>query len=213
VTWLAAGSLLGGLERELAEGIAALLAAFVLLFVTHWVIGQATAKRFMGAIAEQFARVGRGRATAVGVLSLSFVAAYREAFEVVLFFKALSLDAAGAEERVAFGIAAGLAALLGVAFTLRALGRRLQPRPLLLASSALLALISFALLGKGVRALQEADVVSLHALSWPELPVLGIHATVEGLAAQAFGLLVIFASTFVVPRLQARTEASRPSAG
>lgn len=199
-TWFAAGSLLGGLERELAEGIAALVAAVVLLGVTHWAIGQVTARRFMGAISDGLGRVAQGRTAAIGVASLSFVAAYREAFEIVLFFQALLLDSAGAEARVALGIAIGIATLLCVAFALRTLGRRLQPRPLLLLSSVLLALVSFAMLGKGVRALQEADVLPLHSLPLPELPVLGIHASVEGLVAQALGLLVIFASTLVAPK-------------
>jgi high-affinity iron transporter len=207
VTWFALGSVLGGLERELAEGIAALVAAVVLLGVTHWVIGQATAKRFMGALAEQIDRAARGRMAALGILGLSFLAAYREAFEVVLFFHALLLDAAGAEAHVGFGIAAGAAALVAVALGLRALGKRLKPRSFLMGSGALLALLAFVLAGKGIRALQEAGVLSIRALPLPEMPALGIHATVAGLATQALVLGVIVLSA-LLPVVAARRQAA-----
>jgi high-affinity iron transporter len=194
VTWFALGSVLGGLERELAEGIAALAAAVVLIGVTHWVIGQATAKRFMGMLAERIDRAARGRTAAFGILGLSFVAAYREAFEVVLFFQALALDADGAGTQVALGIAAGAMCLLVVVFALRVAGKRLRPRPFLLASSALLALLALVLTGKGIRALQEAGVVPVRTLALPDAPWFGVYATSAGLLAQGFVLMLIAAS-------------------
>lgn len=207
ITWLALGSVLGGLERELAEGIASLVAAVVLLGVTHWVIGQATARRFMGMLAEQIDRAAHGRAAALGILGLSFLAAYREAFEVVLFFQALLLDAPGAEAQIGIGIAIGAVALALVAIALRAVGKRLKPRPFLLASSGLLALLALVLAGKGVRALQEAGVVPMHSLQLPELPLLGIHATVAGLVTQGVVLAVIAASA-LVPIVAARRRSA-----
>ena len=80
------------MHRELAEAIASLLAAVVLLGVTHWLLGQLTAKRFMGFVARRMGDAVN-RSAAFGILGLSFIAAYREAFEIVLFFKALLLDA------------------------------------------------------------------------------------------------------------------------
>src|SRR5262249_20076176 len=78
LSWLLASELLPGLHRELAEGIAALLAAVVLLGVTHWLLGQLTAKRFMGFLAARMGEAA-GRRAGLGILGLSFVAAYREA--------------------------------------------------------------------------------------------------------------------------------------
>jgi high-affinity iron transporter len=203
ITWWGVGELLSGLQRELAEGIAALLAAVVLIGVTHWLFGQLTARRFMGFVAERMATVGGGRGAALGVLGLSFIAAYREAFELVLFYKALLLEAGAHANRVWLGAALGIAALLVVAFVLKRIGQRLQPRPFMLMSGVLLALLAFTLAGKGVRALQEAAVLGITILPLPELPWLGVYATVEGLVTQALVLLVLLASA-LWPLLSAR---------
>lgn len=194
LTFFAAGKLLGGLERELAEGIAALVAAVVLLGVTHWLVGQISARSFMGALSKGFRKVGGGRGAAGGVLALSFLAAYREAFEIVLFFQALLLDAGGERDQVWLGAGLGLV-LLGLAtLVLKRLGQRLKPRPFMLMSSALLATLAFALTGKGIRALQEAAVVGMSPLSMPELPWLGVYATLEGVLAQGVLLALLTAS-------------------
>lgn len=195
VLWLIAGRLIGGLQRELAEGIVALLAAVVLLGVTHWIVGQAGAGRWMGFLAKRIRTATGGPGAAWTLFSLAFLAVFREGFEVVLFYQALLLDAGEAGARqVLVGALAGLGALGATVGALVAVGRRLKPRPIMLASSVLLAALSVTMVGKGVRALQEADVFSLHAVSFPEFPILGVHPTVEGLGAQAFVLLLLLAS-------------------
>jgi high-affinity iron transporter len=202
--WLV-GEALSGLQRELAEGIATLVAAVVLLGVTHWMIGQLGSRTFMGFVAERMQRAATSRRAALGILGLSFLAAYREALEVVLFFKALLLDAAQHAERVWLGAGAGVLTLLIVTFVLSRLGKRLPLRAFMLASSGLLALLAIALAGKGIRALQEAAVVPVHALELPELPLLGIYATVQGLAVQGGVALLLLASA-VWPVLSARLD-------
>ena len=64
----------------------------------------------------------------------------------------------------------GSLVLGGVAIVLKRLGQRLRPRPFMLLSSALLAGLSFALAGKGIRALQEAGVLGMTEVRLPELP-------------------------------------------
>lgn len=210
ITWLVAGKLLSGMQRELAEGIAALLAATVLLGVTHWLLGQLTAQRFMGMLATKLEQVAGGKRAALGVFGLSFIAVYREAFEVVLFFQALLLDAGEAQDRVWLGAGLGLAALIASALVLRSIGQRLKPRPLMLASSVLLAVLSFALAGKGVRALQEGGLVSITSIPFPEVPLLGIFGTVQGLVVQGLLLLALIASAGA-PLLAARRQAAAPA--
>jgi high-affinity iron transporter len=205
LTFFAAGSLLGGLERELAEGIAALVAAVVLLGVTHWLVGQISSRQFMGFLSKRFGALTQGRGAAGSVLALAFVAAYREAFEIVLFFQALLLDAGDEREQVWLGAALGLA-LLGLStLVLKQLGQRLKPRPFMLMSSALLATLAFALTGKGIRALQEAAVVDMSPLSLPELPWLGVYATLEGVLAQG-ALLMLLTASAVWPMIAAARD-------
>lgn len=210
VTWWGASELISGMHRELAEGIAALLAAVVLLGVTHWLLGQLTAKRFMGFVADKLGNAA-SRSAAFGVLSLSFIAVYREALEIVLFFQALLLDAGDHAARVWLGAAAGLVVLCAVALVLKRLGQRLRPRPFMLLSSALLAALAFVLAGKGVRALQEAGVLGITDLAaLPELPWLGMWPTLEGALAQGVVLLALTASAIWPLIAQSREPLPNP---
>jgi high-affinity iron transporter len=211
LTFFAAESVLSGMQRELAEGLASILAALVLLGVTHWLLGQLGAKRWVGFLADRMGSATRSKSAALGVLSLAFVAAYREAFEIVLFFQALVLDAEDNARQVWLGAGLGLALLGAVAFFLLRVGQRLRPAPFMLASSICLALLSFVLLGKGMRALQAAAIVPASHLGLPDLPVLGVYATGEGLAAQGL-LLALLLFSVLLPLRQARLAASNGAA-
>jgi high-affinity iron transporter len=206
LTWFALGELLGGLQREMAEGIIALVAAVVLLTVTHWIVGQATARKWMGFVSGRLGSAA-GRASAFGVFGLAFIAVYREAFETVLFYKALLLDAAGQQYLVWLGALGGIAVLAIVALVLKRIGQRLKPRPFMLASSALLALLALVLVGKGVHALQEAGALAITSLPIVEIPSLGFFASVQSVLAQAV-LLVLLATSAVWPWLSARRASS-----
>jgi high-affinity iron transporter len=212
LTWWSVGELLSGLQRELAEGIATLVAAVLLLGVTHWLLGQITAKRFMGFLAERMSAAASSRA-AWGVLGLSFVASYREAFEIVLFFKALLLDAGQSQSRVWLGAGLGLFVLALVALVLNRIGQRLQPRPFMLVSSGLLALLVLAMTGNGIHALQEAAVLGMTELSAPGLPVLGVYPTLESLGAQALVLLFLLGSAAFSLRPRRRHDQPQPTQG
>ena len=210
LTFFAADSVLSGMQREFAEGLASLLAALVLLGVTHWLFGQLGAKRWVGFLATRISNVASGQRAALGVLALAFLAAYREAFEIVLFFQALALDAAGNAREVWLGAALGLVLLAAVAFALLRVGQRLKPAPFMLASSVCLAILSFVLLGKGVRALQAAAVLPASHVGLPDVSMLGIYATLEGLIAQGLLLGVLLASA-LLPLQRARTQATLPA--
>jgi high-affinity iron transporter len=86
-------------------------------------------------------------------------------------------------------------------------GKRLPLRGFMLASSGLLAVLTVALAGKGVRALQEAGVLPVHALPLPERPLFGIYATRVGLLLQGVVTLLLLASAFW-PLLSARLHRS-----
>jgi high-affinity iron transporter len=204
-TFYAAESALSGMQRELAEGLASLLAAFVLLGVTHWLLGQLGAKRWAGFLARRIAAATSGPRAALGVLGLAFLAAYREAFEIVLFFQALVRDAGSATREVWLGAALGLGLLCIVALFMLRVGRRLKPAPFMLASSIFLAALTFVMVGKGVHALQEAAVLPINALGWSGLPAIGLYANWEGLAAQALLLIALLASA-LAPLRAARAD-------
>ena len=121
----------------------------------------------------------------------------REALEIVLFFRALALGAPGHSAAVLAGAAVGVAGLTALVLVMSQLGRRLNPRPVMLASSVLLAALAVTLVGRGVRALQEGGFVGLTSLPLPDLSVIGIYPTLQGLMAQAATFVALFAPSLV----------------
>ncbi len=98
LTWLASVTLINisGASREITEGVAALLAAAVLLYVGFWLHDKTHAaqwKRFIDDRVKQALSSG----TLWGIAGLSFIAVYREVFETILFYQALwmQVDVAG----------------------------------------------------------------------------------------------------------------------
>jgi len=202
LTWFAVGAALSGARRELTEGILTLVAAAMLLFVSHFVLGRLESRRWLKFLERQTMDAG-GKQSGVGLalFSVAFVAAFREAIEIVLFFKALLLDSTVGPWPVIGGAAAGVAVLSVIVTVLGRLGRRLNPRPLMLVSSIVLTALAISLVGQGVRALQEGGFVGLHMLALPSLPALGLYATTEGLLSQ----LVVLALVIVPVVLERRT--------
>ncbi len=207
-TWWIAGALVDGARRELVEAIVTLLAALMILGVSHWVLGRHEAKQWVGFLQRKVMALAPGR-SGWPLFALAFVAAYREAFEVVLFYRALLLDVGPARGAVALGAAAGAVGIAAVVLIVGRLGRRLNPRPVMLASSVLLSVLAVALVGRGVRALQEGGYLGLTPLALPDLSTIGIYPTAQGLLAQAGMLVLILAPS--LPGLLARRRAQGAS--
>jgi len=93
---------------------------------------------------------------------------------VVLFLRAIALDANAAHGAVAAGAGAGALLLIAVVALLLKLGRRMKPGPLLATMGTLLCILAVVLAGKGVRALQEAGVIGIRPLELPRIDWLGI---------------------------------------
>jgi high-affinity iron transporter len=190
-TWWAATNLIAisGASRELTEGFGSVFAAVILLFVGIWMHGKAQADEWQRYIRE---KVGHAlsKKSAWFLFLLAFVAVYREVFETILFFAALS-----AEDRVGAviaGAAAGLGTLALIALLMLRFSRRLPIAKFFSYSSLLIAVLAVVLAGKGVAALQEAGMLGVTSLHWaPRLSMLGLYPTVEGLVAQAATLAAL----------------------
>ena len=90
-------------------------------------------------------------------------------------------------------MATGCAILAALVFGMQQLGRRLNPRPVMVASGVLLTALAIALVGQGVRALQEGGYVPLTPIgnAGGGLPSLGLYPTIEGLGAQLVVLALV----------------------
>jgi len=206
-TWWAATHIVSvsGADRELTEGFGSLFAALILLFVGIWMHGKSHADEWQRYIKE---KVGHALTRRSGwfLFGLAFIAVYREVFETILFFTALS--AQGGSGALLGGAAAAVLCLAVIAFAMLRYSRRLPIGKFFAYSSALIAVLAVVLAGKGVAALQEAGMIGVTPLpAAPSVPILGISPTLEAVAAQVVTLLILLAG-FAYNRRQF----SRPAA-
>lgn len=196
----------GIVGQELLEGITALLAVAVLFYISHWLIGKVQHQRWERFLHEKVqSALTSGSSWTLG--SVAFLAVYREGFETVLFYKALTGFYPGQLWALVAGFAVGLVVLALIYGAFHLFQVRIPLRPFFLVTSLLLYYLAFSFAGKGVRALQEAGVVDVTAVAGaPTVSLMGIFPTVETLTVQAI-LMALFvagiAYTFVLqPRLQ-----------
>jgi high-affinity iron transporter len=192
-TWWAATHFLSisGASRELTEGFGSILAALILLFVGIWMHGKSQADEWQRYIRE---KVGQAlsKKSAWFLFLLSFIAVYREVFETILFFAALSSE--GRIGALVAGAASGLALLAFIAILMLRFSRKLPIAKFFSYSSILIAVLAVVLAGKGVAALQEAGLVGVIPVRWaPRFEILGLYPTVEGLLAQAATFAILLA--------------------
>jgi high-affinity iron transporter len=145
-------------------------------------------------------------------VSISFLAVYREAFEVVLFYQALWLQSESNRGAVICGFLAGLAALLAVILAILKLGLRIPLKYFFGATGTLLYIMAFIFAGNGIKELQAAGWVSSTPVSFPlQVPVLGIYPTVETLAAQGLMLLAFVTTSISMARENHKTLRDKES--
>lgn len=197
--WWASGALLlqlSGGQRELVEGVLQLVTAALLLYASHWLLAALSAKRLVSFLSAKTMAAG----SAMVILGLTFLAVFREMFEVVLFFRGLLLESPSAGKQVAAGAATGLFLLALLVAIFQRVGKRLRPRPLLVTCGVLLCGLAILMVGNGIRALQVLGALPLTVWGRFEIPALGVYATREGLLAQLFVLAALIASALFSAR-------------
>jgi high-affinity iron transporter len=201
LTWLVAAyvAAMSGATREVTEGLSALIAAAILLYVGFWMHGKSQARQWQAYLDRRLEGALTGR-TLWALAFVSFLAVYREAFETVLFYEALAMQAGpGGGVPLLAGLAAATGALLVLGWLIIRGSVRLPFGLFFGTSAALLALLSVILAGKGVAALQAAGWIAVHAVRFPSLPLIGLYPNLQSLLVQA-ALLVVIASGFVFAR-------------
>lgn len=190
-TWAVSSYLLTitGASREITEGVSALVASAMLLYVGAWLHKRSNAHAWQSFIRDQVS-TALGKRTLWAMAGIAFLAVYRELFEVILFYQALWAQAGpSGEGPVLAGMAAGAALLAVLGWVILRYGVRLPIGPFFAATSALLVVIAVVFVGHGVAALQEAGFIAATPAGSMSLPLLGVHPTAQGLASQ--GLLVL----------------------
>jgi high-affinity iron transporter len=214
VTWLLASFVIeiSGANRELIEAIAALSATAVLFYVSFWVLNKIEHKKWM-----EFVKAKVWQATTTGSVSvfvmLSFFTVYREGFETVLFYQAMSGFAKYMEIYVILGFIAGMISLIGVFYLMRKLGRKLPLRALFGLTMGVGAYLSIAFLGNAIRELQTLEIMPYTGLIGiiPRLDInlatmTGIYPTLETIVAQVILLGIYLGAASYVLILRPKRE-------
>ena len=203
-TWFAATYAIdiSGASRELTEGIGALVAAVMLVYVGYWLHARSAAGAWQRFI-EQHVDSALARRSLWAMAFLAFITVYREMFETVLFYEALWIEAgAGARLAVLGGLGTGVILLGLSAFALLKYSVKLPLRAFFSSTAVLICVLAIVMAGEGIRALQEAGTVASTAVAFPTMTWLGIFPTRQGLLAQlATTALVIIG--FALARRQA----------
>ena len=225
VTWFIASYVIeiSGANRELIEAIAALSATAVLFYVSFWILNKIETKKWI-----EFVKAKIWQATTTGgvmvFVMLSFFTVYREGFETVLFYQAMSGFAKYMEIYVSLGFILGMVSLLAIYYGMRRLGKKLPLRTLFALTMGIGAYLSLAFLGNAIRELQTLDVISYTSLLGiiPRLDInlatmTGIYPTLETVVGQIILLGVYLSASFYVlfmrPRKEKKIAAMRKSRG
>jgi high-affinity iron transporter len=203
LTWVVSSELISisGAQREVTEGVTALVSSAVLLYVGFWLHSKSSAAQWNAFIKQQMSGAARGGAWfSVGLVA--FLAVYREVFETVLFYQALWVQSDGAARTaVLAGLASGMVALVALAWLIIRFSVRLPLGLFFGASSALLAVMAVVFAGQGIAALQAAGRLPVNPVSFPTIPLLGIYPNLQGLMLQIL-LVVVILSVFLHARQQ-----------
>lgn len=207
-------------QRELLEAGTALLAVALLFYVSFWLVARLDQRRWMEFVkAKVWSAASTGSAFALA--AVGFTAVYREGFETVLFYQALLSFSEELEVWVALGALAGAVALGAVGFAIFRAGKRIPVKAFLGGAVVMVMVLSVALIGNAVRALQSATLVPVTFLEGvPRLPIFladltGWHPTLQTILAQvALAIVYVLGAiwTFAIrPRRERGREPAAPA--
>ncbi|MEZ0232997.1 MAG: FTR1 family protein [Methylophilaceae bacterium] len=193
LTWLAANYLLtiSGAGREMTEGITAMIAAAMLLYIGYWLHTKSNAKAWQHFLRSQVS-TALDKRTLWAMAGVSFLAVYRELFETILFYEALWAQAGPeGQSAVLSGIAVAAVLLALMTWIILRYSVRLPIGKFFSATAWLLIVLAVVFIGNGVAALQEAGVLNSQAVNFISVPLLGVYPTLQGLSAQLAMLILI----------------------
>lgn len=191
ITWVLAKTIItiSGAQREIIEGATSLVAAAVLFYVSYWLITKIEVKKWKEYIQGKVQKAVTKKSL-FALASVSFFAVYREAFETVLFYQALWFQAEDSKDAILWGLIVGVLLLIVIVFAIFKLAVRIPLKYFFSVTTLFLYFLCFILLGKGIRAFQEAGTVGIKSINFiPQVDMLGIYPTLETSIPQ--GILII----------------------
>lgn len=194
IAWMFSGWIMGisGASREMMEGATSLFAVIVLLYVGFWLHRQSEIGRWKEFLEVKVKGFLHGR-NLVGLALISFIAVFREAFETVLFLRALWFEG-GDSTRMAlrFGVFGSLSFVIVLSWLALNLSKRLPLRQLFTLSSVLMLFLATILTGKGLHSIQETGLLGVTSLPFRfRWDLAGVYPTLETLVSQAVVAILV----------------------
>lgn len=194
---------ISGATREITEGVTALVAAAILLYVGFWMHRNANMRQWNKYLQTQM-KTALNTRTLWTLALVSFLAVYREIFEIILFYQALWAQVnADAHNSVFYGAALAVVLLALTSWLIFKFGMRLPLKLFFTISAVLLVALAFIFAGKGIAALQEAGSIPTTPVPGPTIDLLGIYPNVQALGLQAVVVLLVIAA-IVYERMQSK---------
>ena len=184
-------------SQALIEGASMLLAVPVLFSVSYWLIAMAHIRNWNAHI-QSWIRTASQSGRSWALVSIAFLAVFREGAETVLFYQALSASVTGAVGAIALGFAMGTVLLVVIWALMRRYGVKVPLRPFFIGTSAFLYVMAFRFAGTGILELQEAGLIGINTvIGFPESAwwqsLMQIYPYWEPLVAQAALTLALVA--------------------
>lgn len=196
LSWFFSGLLIAisGAQREMVEGVTGVLAVVTLLYIGFWLHSRTEITRWNHFIKEQVTTLLKG-SSLWGLAALAFMAVFREAFETVLFLRAVSLEGGQEGTRaMALGVVVAFAILFGLSAALIKYSVKIPIRKIFMISSALMAVLTLILCGKSIHAFQEVGLVSISRTPWnASMDLLGIYPSWQAVGSQIVIACVLYA--------------------
>jgi high-affinity iron transporter len=193
LSWFFSGWLIGisGAQREMTEAVTSLIAVAVLLYMGFWLHSKTEIKKWTAFIDGRVKAVLDDSKSRWALFGLAFIAVFREAFETVLFMRAIWIEGGNASKSaMLFGIIISFVIIFALAWAFLKYSMKIPIRQLFAISSWVMVVLSVILVGKGFHSFQEAGTISVTPFSFLHLPFFGIYPTVETVVAQA-GMVLI----------------------
>lgn len=140
------------IPQEIIEGVTALIAVAVLIYVTNWMISKAESDAWTNYISNKVS-VSADKGKIFTLAFTSFLAVFREGAEVILFYQPLVVSASEINMgwlAVLGGLILGLLVVLAVFLVIRIFGIKIPLKPFFMITSILMAAMSIIFLGSGI---------------------------------------------------------------
>ena len=196
-------------SRELMEGIIALFAVFVLLYIGFWLHNKTEISKWKKFVEEKI-KVLVHKDNMIGLAFFSFIVVFREVFESVIFLSSLSVEV-GDENRSGIWIGIILAVVLvsALSWAILKVFDKVPLRKVFLFSSAIIVILAVIMTGEGIHAIQESGLIGI--TSFPlnlRVGFFGIFPTYETWIGQ-ISIMAVIVLLWLVSRKQSTSTVSK----